>query len=260
MNRLQARYQQRSSYLLFLPLMLLVMALEPQVAAAESSEGLLRSPKITRVPAGPRAAENADALQAPIARGTDADSSERQTGSETWFGGIVPTIAGALAISLGLFCLWVALMRRGSMRLIPRQLPREAVEVMGQTMLGPKEKLMIVRCGMQALILGVTPAGMHRLAQIDDPDEAGQLLAACRSSSAAKNFQSTLRELEREPVGNSFLETPAERNSSRPLSQSRRPTNPSAAAGRSEGGPRSDGGGPADSSRDSSAGRLFLRA
>ena len=156
----------------------------------------------------------ADALRTRLRSGDEQPQApERESASS--FSGMLPTVIGALAITLGLFCIWVAIMRRGGLRSAGRGLPREAVEVIGQTMIGPNEKLLVVRCGLQALVVGVTPAGMQTLAQFEDPDEAGQFIASCRGTSATRSFQRTLSELEREPA-NGFVDSDAGRSDGRP--------------------------------------------
>src|SRR5690606_23552669 len=108
-------------------------------------------------------------LSVPLKR--SERGSERPQSSEGWFGGPVAKITGGLAVTLGLFAVVVVLARRGG-GVHLRGLPREAFEVIGQTAIGPRQRLLVVRVGTQALVVGTSPAGIHRLAQIEDPDEA----------------------------------------------------------------------------------------
>ena len=146
-----------------------------------------------------------DSLDMPLQR-TASEATQTRSGGDSIFSGMLPTVAGALAITLGLFCVWAAVMRRGGIKSGGRHLPKEAVEVIGQTAVGPKEKILVLRCGMQAIVVGITPAGMQTLAQFDDPDEAGQFIASCRGMNATRSFQNAIREMEREPIAPGFVD------------------------------------------------------
>lgn len=146
-----------------------------------------------------------DSLAVPLERSVGSHA-EPNRGS--FFGGPVATIAGALAITLGLFAVVMLVARRGG-GMHSRALPREAFEVIGQTTIGPRQRLMVVRVGTQALVIGTSPAGIQTVAQFDDPDEAGQLIAQCRGMGAGAAFRATLSELEREPAASGFVDSPA---------------------------------------------------
>ena len=120
-------------------------------------------------------------------------------------GGSIGTTVGGLAITLGVFAIAVLVMRKMKTGTMMRGLPREAFEVIGQTTIGPKQQLMVVRCGLQALVIGVSPAGIQTIAQFDDPDEAGQFIAQCRGLGTVAAFNSTLREIEREQPARGFV-------------------------------------------------------
>lgn len=155
------------------------------------------APEFSPRPAG-------DSLSVPLKR----DSGERRESVRSGlFGGPVATITGGLAITLGLFAIVVVLARRGG-GVNLRGLPREAFEVIGQASIGPRQRLLVVRIGTQAMVIGTSPAGIHRVAQIEDPDEAGQLIAQCRGMGAQAAFKSTLYELERQPTAPGFVDTP----------------------------------------------------
>lgn len=207
-------------------IILIFGALSPCVANEDQSTQLLRGSSIRIVPqdssavlpstalpstAGsgsgrPEASvERMDSLDMPLQK-TSSETAPQRTASESLFSGMLPTVAGALAITLGLFCVWAAVMRRGGIKTGGRHLPKEAVEVIGHTAVGPKEKILVLRCGMQAIVVGVTPAGMQTLAQFDDPDEAGQFIASCRGMNATRNFQNAIREMEREPIAPGFVD------------------------------------------------------
>lgn len=146
----------------------------------------------------------ADSLAVPLER-SGGGLAAPSRGS--FFRGPLATIAGALAITLGLFAVVVVVARRGG-RMHARGLPREAFEVIGQTAIGPRQRLMVVRVGTQALVIGTSPAGIQTVAQFDDPDEAGQLIAQCRGMGASAAFRTTLSELEREAAPSGFVDHP----------------------------------------------------
>ena len=151
---------------------------------------------------------DSDALAVPLQRSSSEPAASSDGG---FFAGPVATIAGALAITLGLFAIVMVVARRsGGIHL--RGLPRDALEVIGQTAIGPRQRLMVVRVGTQALVIGTSPAGIQTVAQFDDPDEAGQLIAQCRGM-GTQAFRATLSELEREPAAG-FVDSPAPKRSS----------------------------------------------
>ena len=153
-----------------------------------------------------RFASSANALDIPLSQG-DGSPNESVQRSSANFGltNSLGTMVGALVVTLGLFTILVLVVKR--VQTNPKQmgLPREAFEVIGETTIGPKQKLMVVRCGVQALVVGVSPSGIQSVAQIDDPDEAGQFIAQCRGLGGTAEFNKTLREMEKEPVQRGFV-------------------------------------------------------
>lgn len=149
---------------------------------------------------------SSDSLSIPLKKSGE-DSTKTSSGNLLGgLGGSLGTTIGALVVTLGLFAVFTVFVRRMQKGQQARGLPREAFEVIGETEIGPKQKLLVVRCGVQALIIGVSPAGIQQVAQFDDPDEAGQFIAQCRGLGSAKMFSSALRELEREPSRPGFVE------------------------------------------------------
>lgn len=61
-----------------------------------------------------------------------------------------------------------------------RGLPNDAVEPLGQRVLGRGVAVHLVRCGNRMLLLGVGPDGVRTLAEITDPVEVDLLAGACR--------------------------------------------------------------------------------
>lgn len=173
-------------------------------AALSLDSGAQLSDRVSASASAPTQRASGDSLAVPLERSGGSLSTPQRN---HFFSGPVATIAGALAITLGLFAVVVVIARRGG-SIHPRGLPREAFEVIGQTAIGPRQRLMIVRVGTQALVIGTSPAGIQTVAQFDDPDEAGQLIAQCRGTGASAAFRTTLSELEREPASG-FVDPPS---------------------------------------------------
>jgi flagellar biosynthetic protein FliO len=201
----------------------------PPEAAGSGAGQLLRSGRLAIPPVGPDAPANGDVsaesvspadragegyggLALPLQQSAGNDAQAEAAPAGGLLSGGVTSIVGALAITLGLFCCFVALMRRTSWGRSQRSLPKQAMEVVGQLAIGPRQQLLVVRCGSSALVLGVSPAGIQTVAQFDDAEAAGSFLAHCRGQSAAASFRSTLADLEREPHPPGFVEDDPERN------------------------------------------------
>lgn len=148
---------------------------------------------------------NVDSLSIPLKPSLTSSDDSKTTSQFGSLSGSIGTTIGALVVTLGLFAVMVVVMKRFQQNQQPKSLPGEAFEVIGETEIGPKQKLMVVRCGVQALVIGVSPMGIQNVAQIDDPDEAGQFIAQCRGLGSTAVFNSTLRELEKEPAPRGFV-------------------------------------------------------
>ncbi len=99
----------------------------------------------------------------------------------------VSKILSSLAIVLGGYFGFVWIMRR----LNPRSsfgLPKEVVEVLGQSSFGPKKQLQLVRLGSKLLLLINSGEGTQTIGEITDPSEVEYLASLCgtkRSGHAA---------------------------------------------------------------------------
>lgn len=175
-------------------------------AADQSADG--RTTMSAR-PASDTSQSGLSSLSIPLKGSAQPQTTAARTSSITGLAGSLGTTVGALAVTLGLFALFVAFTRRMQKSQQGKGLPREAFEVIGETEIGPKQKLLVVRCGLQALIVGVSPAGIQPVAQFDDPDEAGHFIAQCRGLGSASVFSSTLKELERESTRPGFVDDSA---------------------------------------------------
>ncbi len=190
---------------------LLVLGISLPSTASIAGEGQVLRPQAITIPRtdlSSRDPSTDNPLSQRLAPPTTrlSESSPPAAKSQSFMGGPLATILGALAVTLGVFAVFVLISRRSGGNALLRNLPREGVEVIGQTNIGPRQKLLVVRCGVQALVIGISPAGIQTVAQFDDPDEAGQFIAQCRGIGSAVSFKTTLRELEREPSAPGFID------------------------------------------------------
>jgi len=94
-------------------------------------------------------------------------------------GGWLQTL-GALAVVVAVIFAVRMLLKRfaGSAPLARRA---GAIEVLAQTRLAARQQLSLVRLGRRLVLLGSGPAGIRSLAEVTDPQEVEELLAAARS-------------------------------------------------------------------------------
>ena len=103
----------------------------------------------------------------------------------------VVTVAGSLAVVLGIFFLVARVMRRaappGSVAL-----PGEVFEVLGRAPMASRQQVHLLRCGSKLVLVSVTPAGAETLTEITDPIEVDRLAGLCqqaRPNSATAAFR-----------------------------------------------------------------------
>jgi flagellar biogenesis protein FliO len=122
--------------------------------------------------------------------------------------GSLGTVAGALAVVLGLFVVVVWITRRvGPAGSAP--LPKEAVELLGRTTVSGQHALQLVRVGSRLLLVALSPQGAATLTEITEPHEVERLTAIClrqRPGSSSATFAQTVVQLERESTGRSFVD------------------------------------------------------
>ncbi len=123
-------------------------------------------------------------------------AADRSAGTLGGMSGIT-AVASSLAIVLGLFFVFVWLMRRSSPSPVAA-LPAEVIETLGKITLGYRQQVNLVRCGNRLLLLSVTPAGVETLSEYADPDEVTRLVALCRQAqpgSASTTFRQVFHQL-----------------------------------------------------------------
>jgi flagellar biogenesis protein FliO len=110
---------------------------------------------------------------------------------------LVVTVAGSLAVVLGVFFLIAWAVRSAAPRGLTL-LPSEVVEVLGRAPLAGRQQLHLLRCGKKLILVSVTPAGAETLTEISDPEEVDRLAGLCqqaRPNSATAAFRQVLRQL-----------------------------------------------------------------
>lgn len=95
-------------------------------------------------------------------------------------------------------------------------LPTAAVEVLGNSVLGHRQAIQIVRIGSRILVLGSSADGLTTLSEITDAEEVAALAGACKSEKSAHSMKSVVdifaprkpagRKVQREPIGRSGME------------------------------------------------------
>ncbi|OHB67123.1 MAG: hypothetical protein A2V70_11890 [Planctomycetes bacterium RBG_13_63_9] len=106
------------------------------------------------------------------------------------------TVAGSLAVVLGIFFLVAWGMRRagpaGS-----AVLPTEVFELLGQATMSNRQQVHLFRCGNKLVLVSVTPAGAETLTEITDPLEVDRLAGLCQQmqpNSATEAFRQVFRQ------------------------------------------------------------------
>jgi flagellar protein FliO/FliZ len=115
------------------------------------------------------------------------------------------TVGSSLAIVLGLFAALVWVSRKASKNSSTnREVPDEAMKVLGKRTLGAGNSIALVRCGRSVLIVGINASGMQRLGEVTSDEEVRHLEALCTGQSKA-SFNETLVEMQREPIKRGFI-------------------------------------------------------
>jgi flagellar biogenesis protein FliO len=91
------------------------------------------------------------------------------------------TVAGSLALVLGVFLLVVWVLRQASPYGFGA-LPGEAFEVLGRAALANRQQVHLLRCGSKLLLVCVSPTGAETLTEITDPAEVERLSSLCRQT------------------------------------------------------------------------------
>ncbi len=131
--------------------------------------------------------------------------------SEELFSGLTDssttTAIAALAFVVGLFLLFTWVVKRGMPR-SSRLLPSEAVRMLGRVPLAARQFGHLLQVGNKIVLLSVTPNGIEKIAEIDEPQEVGRLLEVCgdgNRGSSQKEFDAVFGKFAKEPTEKGFL-------------------------------------------------------
>jgi flagellar protein FliO/FliZ len=108
------------------------------------------------------------------------------------------TVAGSLAMVLGVFFLVVWALRRASPS-YSAALPTEVFEVLGRAPLANRQQAHLLRCGNKLVLVSVGATDTKTLTEITDPAEVDRLTELCRqprSGGAAATFRQVFRQKE----------------------------------------------------------------
>lgn len=91
------------------------------------------------------------------------------------------TVAGSLAVVLGIFFLVAWGMRRAS-PVAMSALPEGVFETLGRAPLAGRQQAHLLRLGNKLVLVSVTPAGAETITEITDPVEVDRLAGLCRQA------------------------------------------------------------------------------
>lgn len=129
----------------------------------------------------------------PLPLAPPGGSNRNRQGPPTGLPSLV-TVAGSLAVVLGIFFLVAWVIRRAAPA-GSTVLPGEVLEVLGRAALANRGQVHLLRCGKKLLLVSVTPAGAETLTEISDPVEVDRLAGLCRAAhpnSASAAFRHVL--------------------------------------------------------------------
>ena len=162
----------------------------------------------TSTPAGGQAAQRAS-HEKPIVLSPPSDDPrqrQRRTPPPSSLQTLL-TVLSSLAIVLSLFFLVIWLSRRGGLKGL-RKLPRDVVEILGQTTLTARQPIHLIRIGNKLLLVVTTSDGAKTLTEITDAEEVKRIRAMCekdKPDSISSSFRDVFSKLNSDKVTSSFL-------------------------------------------------------
>jgi len=109
-------------------------------------------------------------------------------------------ILTALAIVVGVFLLFVWLLRRGGAK-TASVLPADVVSVLGRVPLASRQFAELLRVGNKLVLVSLTPTSAETLTEVTDPVEVDRLLGLCQQCSphsTTKAFEQVFQQLSRD--------------------------------------------------------------
>jgi len=144
--------------------------------------------------------------------GTEHPSSTR---SNDLLGGLADSSAvtaiAALAFVAGLFLLFAWFVKRG-MPASSQVVPSEAVRILGRVPLGARQFGNLLQLGGKLVLVHVSPNGVEKIAEIENPQEVERMIALCSknsSGSSQREFDEVFGKFAAEQTSQGFLGTEA---------------------------------------------------
>jgi flagellar protein FliO/FliZ len=103
----------------------------------------------------------------------------------------------SLVMVVSLFLIAAAILRKSQPKSF-QKLPKEVVEVLGRTPMGPRQHLLVLRFGSKLILVNQQAGEVQSLAEITDATEAARLMGLCeanRSESISASFRDVLRQV-----------------------------------------------------------------
>ena len=119
-----------------------------------------------------------------------------------WLGNLFSMVFSLLLV-LGIFAILVWVVRKSGIQQ-SSSLPSPVLQVLGRSMLAPRQQLYVVRFGPKLLLVSHQLGQTQTLSEIDDPAEVERIAAACDSSShggVAKTFRQVFQEMAQKTSG-----------------------------------------------------------
>ncbi|MBI85606.1 MAG: hypothetical protein CMJ81_20625 [Planctomycetaceae bacterium] len=117
------------------------------------------------------------------------------------------TVLSSLAIVLSLFFLVIWVSRRGTSKGLGK-LPRDVIEILGQTTLTARQPMHLIRIGNKLLLVVTTPDGAKTLTEISDAEEVERIRAICekdKPDSISSSFRDVFSKLNSDNITSRFL-------------------------------------------------------
>ena len=161
-----------------------------QVTFASASQPIDTAPNDT-APIGTPTSGKANGIKLrPKSSDAAGDTSKPRSGFES-----IVTIGSSLLLVIGLF-LGAALVYRKAMNPSGTAgMPKEVVQVLGQTLIGSRQQLMLLRFGPKLVLVSVVQGESRTISEITDPIEVDRIAGICESKqpgSISESFRSIL--------------------------------------------------------------------
>ncbi|RMF43589.1 MAG: hypothetical protein D6753_04805 [Planctomycetota bacterium] len=121
-----------------------------------------------------------------------APPSDRAAGEPSRNGGFQAlfTVGSSLLIVLGLFFGVAWCYKRGMRGIAAGHLPKQVLEVLGRSSLGPRQQLVLLRVGPKLVLVSVIQGEARTLTEITDPIEVDRMVGDCESARPGSVTQS----------------------------------------------------------------------